>query len=154
MEVKMMKEHMADLNILAKKYHELIESLENQLVEAKRKFTVVSEAIELLKKEGVFDQDKLFKIHPIISERYKDMSMKKAIEDILGSNEHKKLSAEDIHSELLKHCYESKSKNLKRDVYSRLFRMEENGILISIKEDGRKKYLLPEKEVKEKELRE
>ncbi len=143
-----MEEHMTDLNILAKKYREQIESLQNHLDEAKRKFTVVSDAIELLKKEGVFDQEKLFETPNVLSDQYKDKSMTEAVEDILKSNQPEKLSVDVIYSELLKHGFKSESQNLQRDVYSRLNRMEKSGKSISTKrgKGKKKKYFLPKKE--------
>jgi hypothetical protein len=146
MEDRKMKEHLIDLDILVKKYQDIIKSLEIQLEEAKRKFTVISEAIDLLGKEGIFDQEKLFKFPSVLDDRYKEMSMWRAIEDILKSNQNEKLSAEIIYSELIKHGFESKSKNLKGDVYSRLSRLEEKGKLNSTKKGGIKRYFLPKKE--------
>lgn len=148
-----MKEHMADLNGLAKKYREQIESLQNQLEEAKRKFTVVSEAIELLKREGIFDQEKLFEMPTVISDQYKDKSMTEAVEDILRVNQPEKLSVDVIYSELVKHGFKSESQNLKGDVYSRLNRMEKSSKLISTKrgEGKMKRYFLLRKEEETKE---
>lgn len=146
-----MQEHMADLSIMAKKYQERIESLEKELQEAKRKFTVVSEAIELLRKEGIFEQEKLFEAPPKLSDRYKDKSMPDAIEDILKTAYPEKLPVDVIHSELLKNGFESKSQNLRRDLYTRLFRLEESGRLDSTKKGGVKRYFLPKIEEEKKE---
>lgn len=141
-----MQEHMADLSVMAKKYQERIEVLEKELQEAKRKLSVVSEAIELLRKEGIFEQEKLFETPPILSDRYKDKSMPDAIEDILRRAHPEKLSVDIIHSELLKNGFESKSQNLRRDLYTRLFRLEESGRLNSTRKSGIKRYSLPKME--------
>lgn len=148
-----MQEHMIDLSILGKKYQDRIDSLEKELQEAKRKFTVVSEAIELLKREGVFDQEKLFDIP--LTDKYRDMNMRKAIEDILKIAQPEKLSVDVIYSELVKNGFKSKSKNVKRDLYTRLFRLEESGRLNSTKKGGVKRYFLPkaEEEKNEEEIK-
>jgi len=116
-----------DLSILARKYQERIQALENDLNEEKRKFNLVSEMIELLRKEGIsYEEEKLFDASTVLSHRYKDMSMTKAIFDILKSREHKQLSANDVYQGLVKNDFTSRSKNLKRDVYTRLLRLEQN----------------------------
>ena len=140
---------MADLGLLEKRFRDEIESLELRLSEARRKLTVVTEAIELLKKEGVFDQDKLFSTPEILSNKYKDWGMKVAIEDILKSAHGNKASAQYVISELQKHGFVSKSKNLKRDVYTRLFRLQKRGILGARKEGGLKKYFWKDEKIEE-----
>lgn len=142
-----MEEHNGDLTILAKKYKDQVLALESQLAEAKRRLAVVTEAVELLTKEGIFEQTGLFPISAQISEKYKDMSMSQAIEVILESIPHHKASAKIILLELQKNGFRSSSKNFKRDVYTRLFRLEEKGKLISKKEKGIKIYSLKSKEV-------
>lgn len=146
---KKMKEQIGDLSLLEKKFQEEIKALEDQLLETKRRLNIVVEAIELLKEGGTFNQDKLFVMPEILSDKYKDMSMRRAIEDILRSNHGKKLSAEFILSELKKNGFVSNSKNLKRDVYTRLFRLHKSGVLLSRKEGGLKKYFIKEEKVKE-----
>jgi len=141
-----MKEQVSELAFLEKKFRDEIELLEHQLMEAKRRLTVVSEAIELLKKEGIFDQEKLFEVSPILSDRHKDMSLTEAIRDILESASFKKLSAEEIYLELQKHGFKSNSRDPKRDVYTRLWRLRKGGKLFLTKEKGIKKYSLPKKE--------
>lgn len=135
-----MEEHVGDLAILEKRYAELVETLETQLQEARRKLTIVSNAIELLKKEGIFDQQKLIQVPTVLSERYKNMSMTKAVIDILKT---KTLSARDIYSELLKHGFESKSKKLLGDLQSSLSRLKGKGVIISKKQGNAYKYSLP-----------
>jgi hypothetical protein len=141
-----MKEHLTDLSVLAKRYQERITSLENELNEEKRKLSLVSETIALLRKEGIFEQEKLFSPPAILSDRYKDKTMTEAIEDILRTNQPDKLSVDFIYSGLVENGFESKSKNLKRDLYTRLFRLEEAGKLSSTKKGGAKRYFLPKTE--------
>jgi hypothetical protein len=75
------------------------------------------------------------------------MTMSQAIEVVLESTPLRKASARTILLELQKNGFKSKSKNLKRDVYTRLFRLEQKEKLISKKEKGIKIYFLPPKEV-------
>ena len=137
---------MTDLDVLAKRYQERITSLENELNEEKRKFNLVSETIALLRREGIFEQEKLFETPTVLSDRYKEMGMREAIEEVLKSNQPEKLSVDFIYSELIKNGFKSGSQNLKRDLYTRLFRLEEKGILHSIKKGHAKKYFLPKTE--------
>jgi hypothetical protein len=137
---------LTDLDVLAKRYQERITSLENELNEEKRKFNLVSETIALLRREGIFEQEKLFETPTVLSDRYKEMGMREAIEEVLKSNQPEKLSVDFIYSELIKNGFKSGSQNLKRDLYTRLFRLEEKGILHSIKKGHVKKYFLPKTE--------
>jgi len=134
---------MSDLSVLAKKYRERVEGLEKELEEARKNLNVVTEVIELLKKERIYQQEKLFEVPPVLSDRYKDKTMTEAIEDILKTNQPEKLSVDVIHSELVKNGFKSKSQNVKRDLYTRLFRLEEKGKLDSTKKGGVKRYFLP-----------
>jgi len=137
---------LTDLDVLAKRYQERITSLENELNEEKRKFNLVSETIALLRREGIFEQEKPFETPTVLSDRYKEMGMREAIEEVLKSNQPEKLSVDFIYSELIKNGFKSGSQNLKRDLYTRLFRLEEKGILHSIKKGHVKKYFLPKTE--------
>ncbi len=139
-----MKEHMTDLNVLAKKYNDIIKSLEGQIDEARKKAAVVSEALELLKKEGILSQEKLFPDNPpVLSDEYKDLTLPDAVLDILGSM---KGGADDIFDQLMMHGFKSNSKDLRRDLYARLNRMEGKGLITSKKEGRRKIYSLPKPE--------
>jgi Fe2+ or Zn2+ uptake regulation protein len=99
-----------------------------------------------LRREGIFEQEKLFETPTVLSDRYKEMGMREAIEEVLKSNQPEKLSVDFIYSELIKNGFKSGSQNLKRDLYTRLFRLEEKGILHSIKKGHTKKYFLPKTE--------
>lgn len=130
-----------DLELLARKYEIEVNGHQEKLDEAKKRYTIVSEALKLLRKDGDIDQSQLFS--PVISEKYKGMSMTDAIKDIIKFHPNHKVSAGDVFSELQKHGYKSKSKNNKRDVFTRLYRLRKNGKLICRIEKGIKKYCLP-----------
>jgi len=142
-EIKM-KDQIGDLSVLEKKFQDEIQGLEEKLSETKRKLSIVIEAIGLLKDGGTFNQNKLFNMPEPLTNKYKDMSMKQAIKDVLQSYGGKKVSAETILSDIQKNGFVSKSKNLKRDVYTRLFRLHKSGVLGSRKEGGLKKYFIKE----------
>jgi len=145
-------ENMTDLSLLAKRYQEQMQSLQTQIDEVKRKFTVVSETIELLQREGVFDKENP-ETPIVVSDRYSDKSVPEAIEDILRLNQPNKLPAATIHLELLKYGFKSESKNFKGDVHSILNRMEKSGKILSAKRGkGKKKYFLPKKEEEKKDV--
>jgi hypothetical protein len=143
-----MDNHKADLGALVKKYDQAISELEMQIAEAKRKKSLVVQTIDLWEREGIFEeQDKLFEVQPSstpirISDKYADSSMPKAIYDVLKNND-EGLGTERIILELQRHGFKSGSQNLKRDVYTRLYRLEKDKKLFSVKEGGLKKYKLP-----------
>lgn len=133
---------MASLELLLRKYTEEVNGLQDKLDEAKKRYMVISEALELLKKSGYTNQKRLFP--DIISDKYKDISMTDAIKDIIQSNLTHRVSAGEVFSALKKHGYQTKSKSIKRDVFTRLYRLRKNGKLICRTEKGIKKYYLPE----------
>lgn len=135
-----MSDQRIDLELLAQKYEAQANDLQGKLNEVKKRYTIVSEALELLRKDGDIDQNKLFQ--PVISEKFKDMSMPSAIKNIIESNPNRKASAEEIHSELIKHGFQSNSKDIKRDVYIRLYRLRKSGKLLFRSEKGIRKYYL------------
>lgn len=132
----------ASLELLLRKYTDGVKDLQVKLDEAKRRYTIVHEALELLRKDGHGGQERLFP--QLESDKYKDQSMTDAIKDIIESNPNHRVSAEEVFSSLQKHGYQSGSKNLKRDVFTRLYRLRKKGKLICRTEKGIKKYYLPE----------
>ena len=56
----------------------------------------------MLRREGIFEQEKLFETPTVLSDRYKEMGMREAIEEVLKSNQPEKLSVDFIYSELIK----------------------------------------------------
>ncbi len=143
-----MKEQVADLGLLESRLQEEIKALEHRLSEAKRKLNVITEAIGLLEKEGILGQENLFP-QAAISTKYQGWNMSEAIKDVLKSYQGKKMSAENILSELQRQGFTSNSKNLKRDVYTRLFRLQKRRILGLRKEGGLNKYFLKEERIEE-----
>lgn len=144
-----MKEQVIDLNQLIKKYKTRIESLQREIDETKNKMTIAYNALKLLEQEGLRIEKDLFEmpvyiIKESLSEKYKNYGMRDAIKDILKEHPGKFLSGEEIYDDLIKNGFKSKSKNIKRDVYIQLYRMEKDGKIISKKEEGRKKYTLKE----------
>ena len=139
-----MSEHTSELEALAIKFDRQERELEERLAEVKKNKQIVSEALSLLRGEPVFGRQSGFL--PVASEKYKDMSMTVAIKSILKSPQFQKASAAEILSELQRHGYKSKSKSPKRDVHTRLYRMEGDGLVTSAKENGTKKYSLPKEE--------
>lgn len=148
-----MEGNIRDLNALARKYQEQVDLLQGQLDEARKNLTVVSQAIDLLRREGNEGQEKLFNIPEVVSSRYKDASMSAAIKDILFQKKPEKLPAEIIYQELVKNGFKSNSTNMKRDLYTRLFRMVQSGILVSAKKGKFKKYSLVDTKESAEELK-
>jgi hypothetical protein len=142
-----MDESGKDLKALARMYRDQISVLESQLEEARRLLSVVTEADALLVSSTSRQQPGLFPTAEIpISQRYGQMSMSEAIKDILRLRPQKKASAATVIAELKANGFQSSSKNFKRDVYTRLFRLEEKGRLKSKKEKGVKVYCLSQEE--------
>jgi hypothetical protein len=135
-----------DLSSLEKKYQEQVDYLQKQLEEARTNLTVVSQALALLRKEGNSEQASLFEAPPVLSSKYKDSSLPAAIKDILLEKHPEKLSADTIYISLVQNGFKSNSQNMKRDLYTRLFRMAQAGILTSAKKGKVKKYSLAKKE--------
>lgn len=136
-----------DLTSLARKFQKQVDSLQIQLDEARKNLTIVSQAVALLQREGDDDQERLFNLPDVVSFKYKDTTLSAAIKDILLQRHPEKLSAEEIYEELIKNGFKSNSKNMKRDLYTRLFRMTnaKDEPLISIKKGKVKKYSLPKR---------
>ena len=139
-----MSEFTAELNIRLRKYQEQAKLLEEQLAGVKKRQAVLLAALELEKEEGVLEQEGLFP--PPTTDQYRGVSMTVVIKKILESEPSRGVTAEAILTELTKHGFQSSSKNLKRDVYTRLFRLEKKRQLVSKKIKGLKHYSLPKEE--------
>ena len=137
-----MAEQKMELETLFKKYQAQANCLRDQLATVTERLSAISTALELLRTEGGSGQEPLFQ--PVETERYKTKSMTAAINDILESNPAHKAAAEEILIELQRHGFHTESKNLKRDVFTRLYRLRKKGKLISRTEKGIRKYFLPE----------
>ena len=136
-----MSEQTDELEALSARYGRQERELEDQLAEVKRLKQVVSEALSLLR--GEVRPGPQGNLKPSnVSEKYKAMSMTFAIKDILKTPQFQKASAAEIQSELQRHGYKTESKTPKRDVHTRLYRMERLGHVSSVIENGTKKYSL------------
>jgi hypothetical protein len=135
-----------DLENLARKYQDQVDLLQRQMEEARGNLSVVMQALALLEKEGNGRQMALSVAPIVVSSKYKDMTMSEAIKDILAGKHPEKLSADTIYTALVQNGFKSKSQNMKRDLYTRLFRMAGQGILASAKKGKVKKYSLAKKE--------
>ncbi len=142
-----MKEQVSDLNQFLMKYKAEIENLEKQVKEKKEKLKVIYEALDLLQQEGVTNLSMPSKTESI-SEKYKGLSLNKAILSIL-SDSNGYLSGHEIYSDLIKNGFESGSGDIKRDVHINLYRLEKDHKVIAKKQDNRKIYMLkhPEKDL-------
>lgn len=132
----------ASLEFLLRKYTDEVKGLQVKLDEAKKRYTTVHDALELIRKDGYVGQERLFSQPK--SDKYKDKSMTDVIIDIIKSNLHHETSAGEVYSALKKHGFQSGSSNLKRDVFTRLYRLRKKGKLICRTKKGIKKYYLPE----------
>ena len=138
-----------DLVELHKKYRELIVSYEKQIEDATKKMKVVEDAINLLEKEGILEQNDLFETQPVVlSDKYSAMTLQGAIKDILGSGVSK--TSDEIYDELMKNGFTSESKNFKSDLRTRLYNLSKGGNIISTKDGHKNKYSLPKKDIEEK----
>ena len=135
-----MKEQILDLNQLLKKYKSEIENLETQISEKKEKLNVVYEALSLLQQEGVTKLSLSTKPESL-SEKYKDLSLSKAILAVLLNSKQKFLSGIEIYNDLIKNGFESGSGNIQRDVYISLYRLEKDHKIIARKRGSRKTYM-------------
>ena len=70
------------------------------------------------------------------------MTMAKAIFDALTSEPG--LNGKEIYQRLEQHGYETESKTLQRDIYTRLYNLDKHGKIISFVDKGFKCYKIPE----------
>lgn len=138
-----MNKQASDLNQLLRKYRAEIENLQKQIDEKKQKVNVAYEALRLLQQEGLveFIRKAPFKTESI-SEKYKGLSINKAIIDVLSGSTDRYLSAQEIYDEMVKNGFESASSDIKRDVYISIYRLEKSHKLNTIKKENRKKYMI------------
>lgn len=135
-----MEEQISDLNQLLKKYKTEIESLEVTINQKKEKLNVIYEALNLLQQEGVTKQSLSSKTESV-TEKYKDVSLSKAILFVLSSSKQKYLNGVEIYNDLIKNGFESGSGNIQRDVYISLYRLEKDHKIIARKSGSRKTYM-------------
>lgn len=116
--------------------------LQVQRQEALKNAEVIQQAISLIKQRTDMPQTAQLPL-PKISEKYKDMTMTDAIHDILKHEENP--NGSEVYERLTQNGFSSNSKNVKRDVYTRLYRLavKEKKILASGSR-GNLRYSLPE----------
>jgi len=122
-------------------------ALEAQSKEAFHNAEIIQQTIILMKhREEMSSEPELF-LQPVKTERYKGKSMAEAIFDILANEAN--LNGKEVCQRLEQNGFESQSKTLQRDVYTRLYHLERDGKLTSIVNDDKGKgYSLPTEEVK------
>jgi FtsZ-interacting cell division protein ZipA len=121
-------------------------ALEAQSKEASHNAEIIQQTIRLMKhREQMPSELELF-LQPMKTDKYKGKSMAEAILIILANEAN--LNGKEIYQRLEQNGFESKSKTLQRDVYTRLYNLEKDGKLTSIINDDKGKcYSLPIKEV-------
>ncbi len=138
-----MDKQASDLNQLLRKYKSEIENLEKQINERKQKANVAYEALKLLQQEGLAQYIRKASFgNDSISEKYKGLSINKAILSVLSNLKDRYLNAQEIYDEMIKNGFESASSDIKRDVYISIYRLEKGGKLNTIKKENRKKYMI------------
>ncbi len=140
-----MKDQISDLNQLLKKFKSEVEALEKQIEEKTTNIRIVYEALKLLQDE-MSTQPALVKfsipkvITESLSEKYKGVGINKAIVDILSNSPAQYLDGKTVFEELIKNGFTSASSNKKRDVYISLYRLNRDNKIVSVEDEGLKKY--------------
>ncbi len=138
---------MQDMIEALKKEHEIwitkAKALEAQSKEAFHNAEHIQETIRLIRRRETASTEPELFLTKKVSDKYKDMSMPASIEDILKNEPD--LNGNEIFQRLEQNGFQSESKNLKRDVYTRLFRLATEGkINAKVRKDGIRRYTLPE----------
>ena len=143
-------ENASELKRLIEKYELAIKRCEQEIIDKKHRQNIARQALELLIQEGVTNVEMpQTRADRLMEKLDVAVGLSSALRTIFNSYPDEFLSAQDIYEELIKNGFHSKSTNVKRDVYVRLYRMEKTEILESKEEGGIKKYRL-KKEVTEK----
>ncbi len=137
-----MNEQMNEINQLLKRYRLEIEILEKQLKAKKEKINTLYETIKILEEEKIIQPSLSQSASESISDKYKDISMNKAIIDLLSDSD-KFLDGNEVFNELMKNGFVSASSNIKRDVFIALYRLDKKNMITSKKMENRKKYIVP-----------
>jgi hypothetical protein len=136
-----MSERMDDLEGLEKRYKAEIADLESRLSESSHKLSVVMEAMALLKKESTFAQPPLFGESVPTADKYSNMNLTAAVLDAIRTTG-TKVTADFVIKTVQANGFKSNSSNMKRDVYTRLLRLQKRGVLGYRKDGGLKKYFI------------
>lgn len=142
-----MQEQESDLDALIRKYQNTIDSLNIQVKDAKNKLEIARAALYLLKEEGKVNQKKLFEPIPIpVGDKYSNTKLKDAIIDVLKTHNEEKLTGVEIFKELIENGFNSKSANIRRDVYISLNRLRQDrkSNVSRLEEGNRKRYFIAE----------
>lgn len=133
-----MANQLTDIHQLLRKYKVETEGLKKQLEEKTEKIHVLYEAMKILEKEKILQPSLSLSSTESISEKYKNMSLNKAISDILSNSGY--LDGTAIFNELMKNGFTSASSNIKRDVFVALYRLNKENKIVMKTIDNRKKY--------------
>jgi len=121
-------------------------ALEAQSKEAFHNAEIIQQTIRLMKHREQMPSEPEPFLQPVKTDKYKGKSMAEAIFNILANETN--LNGKEVCQKLEQNGFESKSKTLQRDVYTRLYHLEKDGKLTSkINDDKGKGYSLPTKEV-------
>ena len=117
-------------------------ALEAQSKEAFHNAEIIQETIRLMKHREKMPIEPELPLQTVKTDKYKGMTMAQAIFDVLTSEPG--LNGKEIYQRLEQHGYETESKTLQRDVYTRLYNLDKNGKIISFTDKGFKCYKMPE----------
>lgn len=120
-------------------------ALEAQSKEASHNAEIIQQTIRLMKNRERMPSELEPFLPRIKTDKYKDKSMAEAIFDVLKNEPN--LNGKEIYDRLEQDGFESKSKTLQRDVYTRLYHLIKKGKLTSTNTDKGKCYNLPAGEV-------
>jgi hypothetical protein len=117
-------------------------ALEIQSKEAFRNADIIKETIRLIKHREKMPIEIELPLQIEQTEKYKGMTMAQAISDALTSEPG--LNGKEIYQRLGQNGYETESKTLQRDIYTRLYNLDKHGKIVSFIDKGFKCYKIPE----------
>jgi aspartate/glutamate racemase len=138
---------------------EEISQLEVKLAELRKMHQIAKDALMVIDGDARPEQPQPLETHTLIkSDRYAGKGIKNAILDILRNHKDEKVIGRKIYEDLMAGGFFSESKDIRRDVYIQLNRLDKNEIILSTVQDNLKHYylkdsnwsvLLAEKEIEE-----
>jgi hypothetical protein len=117
-------------------------ALETQSKEAFHNAEIIKETIRLMKHREKMPIEIELPLQVEKTEKYKGMTMAHAIFDALTSEPG--LKGKEIYQRLEQNGYETASKTLQRDIYTRLYNLDKHGKIVSFVDKGFKCYKMPE----------
>lgn len=121
-----------DIRKLVNQYSNKIRVLEKQIEELRRKKDfledILRDASEMLDETTVSDMSDI----AVVSDKYSNMYWPDAI--ILALKGGKEMTAKEVLDDLLTNGFETSSKSVKSDIYSRLKKLEKIGKVVATKE--------------------